>query len=112
MSIVCLACAYASLTVGFGRPETEGFDEATIDASQLVSFLHGNTHIPHCSPESAACIAAYVELANVARRYSRFVNVTLKANPSSCLSEMRSISHRLDAFAGRWISARKSFLSD
>lgn len=52
-------------------------------------------------------MAAYVELANIAKQYSRFVNVTLKAVPSSFLSEMGDISSRLDAFSSRWLWARE-----
>lgn len=110
MSLYQSALSDPSFTVGFGRPETEGFDESAIDTSLLLSVLHSSNNSNNfallCSPESAACIAAYVELANIAKQYSRFVNVLLKEAPSTFLSEMRNISGRLDAFSSRWLWAR------
>lgn len=102
--------ADCSLTVGFGRPETEGFDPSTIDVGLLESYLEGRCPdlAPYCSIETAACIVAYVELANIARHYSQFVNVTLKINPGSCLGEMKTINQNLDRFAARWTSPRES----
>lgn len=111
-AVAAAAIAHVSFTVGFGRPETEGYAEATIDTSMLLSLLHSDHTASSwdmfCSPESAACVAAYVELANTARQYSRFVNVTLKAVPESFLGEMREISGRLEAFSSRWLWARTS----
>jgi len=99
--------------VGFGRPETEGFATATIDTSLLLAYLEANTSGNStgvelfCTPQSAACVVAYVELANIGRDYSHLVNTALKADPASCWSEMEKISGTLDRFSSRWLWARK-----
>lgn len=100
----------ASLTVGFGRPETEGFESSTIDCSVLMEYLQSSRSDigMFSTPESAACVMAYVDLANVAREYSRFVNLTLKVDPMRCAREMGDIGARLDAFSSRWLWARTS----
>jgi hypothetical protein len=92
--------------VGFGRPETEGFAEDTLDAPLLLALLETEEGRLLCSPESAACVAAYVELATIAKHYSRFVNVRLKDAPASFLAEMRDLGGQLDAFSSRWLWAR------
>lgn len=98
------------MTVGFGRPETEGFDPASVDCSALMEYVQfGSSDIGlFCSQESAACVLAYVDLANIAKEYSRFVNVTLKADPKRCTEEMSDIGAMLDAFSSRWLWARES----
>lgn len=86
-----------SFTAGFGRPETQGFDETALDTTALLKHADCTT----------ATVGAYVDLAVIATRYSRFVNVGLKSNPASCWEEIGSIGGLLDSFSRRWLWARK-----
>lgn len=92
-------CAQAdpSFTAGFGRPETQGFDEAALDTTILLEQ----------DDPTAATVAAYVDLAAIATRYSRFVNIRLKCDPGSCWEELEAIGGTLDAFSSRWLWARE-----
>jgi hypothetical protein len=75
----------------------------------MVFLQNGTSQIGiFCTPESAACVTAYVDLANIARDYSRFVNLTLKVDPMRCVQEMSDIAARLDGFSSRWLWARES----
>lgn len=89
--------ADTSFTVGFGRPETQGFAEDALDTTALLEQTEPAT----------AVVAAYVDLAGIATRYSRFVNAGLKSRPASCWSEITSIASRLDTFSSRWFWARR-----
>ncbi|GMK54054.1 hypothetical protein CspeluHIS016_0106400 [Cutaneotrichosporon spelunceum] len=105
-SLKTYLCLYAFdrfFTVGFGRPETEGFEQGTLDASLLITLIDSDETALFCSPESAVCVTAYVELATIAKHYSRFVNVLLKESPGSFQVEMRDLDGQLDVFSRRWL---------
>lgn len=88
--------ADTSFTVGFGRPETQGFAAEALETKLLLEQADAG----------AAVVAAYVDLAAIATRYSRFVNHGLKSRPAACWDEIMSIGSQLDTFSSRWLWAR------
>lgn len=106
----CLLLVSYSITVGLGRPESDGYNPPSLDTTLFLTYLESNGAqtglAPFCSLETAACIASYVELAKIAQEHCHFINTTLKTNPMSCRSEIERIGRLLEDFSKRWLWSR------
>lgn len=102
-----------SFSLGFGRPETEGFDLASLDTQPLKSVISSSKDSALrlvCDPQAAATVAAYVELALIARRFKDVVALASRSDYRRDRGdvEIADISGTLDCFASQWLWARES----
>ncbi|KAM0753315.1 hypothetical protein T439DRAFT_323951 [Meredithblackwellia eburnea MCA 4105] len=95
------------LTVGFGRPGTEGFHSETLGVQPLITMLTPGAVGP-ISPSTAASVASRVELSIIARQYSEFV-ASLHHKLINPLVELDRLNDALDEFNARWMWSSSNF---